>query len=1586
MPGQCPDPVASYGIVGNLTTICEGEAIHVDNKADEANPVSCIDYMVWDWGDGKRDTITDYNNKSHVYSFPPFDGSCSLGTGKNYDIELTVVYKNKDFHYQISPVKVRPKPQAVFSAPNPICIDKPMITLSNHSCYAETYKWTIQPGNITFTTESPQYTFPAIGKYTVTLEAFSPAAWGCGSSTTTQTIEVLPAPEGVAVANITDFCAPSLLKLSANGTKNYTAVKWSISVAGGGSYTWIGGDSVTHTLNAWASLNAPGEYTVKLEVWGAQDCTKDEVILDKIIIKSSPVAAWSGMPISGCLENGTFTFDPNSNVSNNGGYSNLTYQWFFQNGNPANFTGQNPPAVNYSATGQHLVTLVVTGDPDPANPCGRDTLKQNINITNESVVSVTPTGIPADGCGPFTVNFSNQSSGGAGWIWTVKKANGQPAVAPTDYEFVQNTTEKDQNPIIIFKTAFDFIVKMEMLNVACGSAKSWELPVKVKTAPKIMQLDPTPICVPATFQPKLSVQENGNDPAATFNWTFENGDPDEFPGIAPPGILYKTAGKSQIICTAQNSCATVSDTVVLELIQKQQVAIEVPHPDSLCKNGMPIQLKTNLTSAVFPPSLPNGLFDPANFPGGLHQIIVNNGSTDPGCATFDTTQIFVLDVDLKIGTLENFCDTIGTAQVLGFSPANNSVFSGGNYVSASGLANAQIAGFGNHKIYLTHTEAVLGCIFKDSLEFQVFELPESGIQTATDIGCTQIPVDFNYPHDPTGLSFSWDFGDGSAAATGSAVSHIFQNAGNYTVTLTARNGNDCTKTAQKDIKIEAPLQISLTLDPVEACAETDILLTCPVVGQNPNWLVFLGNFDTLVNFSNGVVQFPSGVEDTIFTVRAAGNNACPEVSEAVEILIHPLPDAILGVSSLTICSGDTVTFSQKSTGLPLTTAHFDSGQGYSGGMVPASKGFVYFAKNDLPTVYLAILSVENQCDAAADTVEILVLPESIQPFFQLNDTLLCVGDTLNIQSFATDPLHQNALQVTYQLENGTTLTSANALLVFDKPGRIGITQWVTDGCAWDSLKRWVTIRPAPEVGLTVAPDTICQNGTAILSFPDSLDAQFLSFEWKINGQPAAGGGKKLEYLWPNPGWQNVQLTVLHDTTGCRADISKNVHVRANPVPQIAASDSIDCGKLAVILTATNQQPDLFQTWFLSDGTTDVGNSIQHVFDSAGLFSVKLRTADVFGCFGEVEKGGFLVNPLPNPKFKTSGQFHCGTPAEVILKNETQDALGARWFLDGQLISTQTDTILNFEQAGNYKFTLRSVNQFGCEDEASHDFRVYPNLKAKAAVDSVFCQSEILPAQNLSENADGWRWDFGNGATSTLENPNYKYPQAGQYFLTLIAKQDSSCADTFHLKVELEVKISPVAGFSVRDTSKIGINDGSVICQDSSVGATDWLYEFADINFTSTEQNPQVQYTSNSFHTILQTVFNDLGCWDSTSVNFKPADFGGLVVPNAIMPNSRTRGLHTVFQPVGVGLDSYLIEVFSPGGDRVWWSDVLVNGSPTEFWDGRDAAGKELPAGAYLWKVEARLQSLSNQKPRWEGMPVSIGSDKKSTYGTVTLIR
>src|SRR6185503_12384563 len=72
-------------------------------------------------------------------------------------------------------------------------------------------------------------------------------------------------------------------------------------------------------------------------------------------------------------------------------------------------------------------------------------------------------------------------------------------------------------------------------------------------------------------------------------------------------------------------------------------------------------------------------------------------------------------------------------------------------------------------------------------------------------GTAPLTVNFSsagssYP-DGSIASYSWNFGDGTAASTNPAPAHVYQNAGNFTAVLTVTDNRGATATAQVGITV-----------------------------------------------------------------------------------------------------------------------------------------------------------------------------------------------------------------------------------------------------------------------------------------------------------------------------------------------------------------------------------------------------------------------------------------------------------------------------------------------------------------------------------------------------------------------------------------------------------------------------------------------------------------------------------------------------------------------------------------------------------------------------------------------------------------
>jgi len=119
----------------------------------------------------------------------------------------------------------------------------------------------------------------------------------------------------------------------------------------------------------------------------------------------------------------------------------------------------------------------------------------------------------------------------------------------------------------------------------------------------------------------------------------------------------------------------------------------------------------------------------------------------------------------------------------------------------------------------------------------------------------------------------------------------------------------------------------------------------------------------------------------------------------------------------------------------------------------------------------------------------------------------------------------------------------------------------------------------------------------------------------------------------------------------------------------------------------------------------------------------------------------------------------------------------------------------------------------------------------------------------------WMWTFGDGATSTQQNPEHKYSNIGSYTVTLTATNDNG-SNTVTKTDYITVVTKPVANFTSNVTSgKVPFN---VAFTDTSTGIpAGWIWNFGD-GRTSTIQNPLHTYFKAGNYTVSLTVSNVVG--------------------------------------------------------------------------------------------------------------------------------
>jgi hypothetical protein len=117
-----------------------------------------------------------------------------------------------------------------------------------------------------------------------------------------------------------------------------------------------------------------------------------------------------------------------------------------------------------------------------------------------------------------------------------------------------------------------------------------------------------------------------------------------------------------------------------------------------------------------------------------------------------------------------------------------------------------------------------------------------------------------------------------------------------------------------------------------------------------------------------------------------------------------------------------------------------------------------------------------------------------------------------------------------------------------------------------------------------------------------------------------------------------------------------------------------------------------------------------------------------------------------------------------------------------------DPVHQYKTEGDYLVRLIVQDKHGCYDTVDSTIRV--NITPTSSftyTENINGMTGKLQFSNKSNGADTYFWDFGNGQTSTDENPVVTYADDGSFTIMLISNNQFNCSDTTFFKYEFIFK-------------------------------------------------------------------------------------------------------------------------------------------------------------------------------------------------------
>jgi PGF-pre-PGF domain-containing protein len=210
------------------------------------------------------------------------------------------------------------------------------------------------------------------------------------------------------------------------------------------------------------------------------------------------------------------------------------------------------------------------------------------------------------------------------------------------------------------------------------------------------------------------------------------------------------------------------------------------------------------------------------------------------------------------------------------------------------------------------------------------------------------------------------------------------------------------------------------------------------------------------------------------------------------------------------------------------------------------------------------------------------------------------------------------------------------------------------------------------------------------------------------------------------------------------------------------------------------------------------------------------------------------------------------------------------FGDGSSKSTAENPSHKYSRAGIYTVSLKAGNGITSDSETKNGYitvREKPVVPVVEASFSANATSGKVPltvrfTDSSSGGPTSWKWDFGDGATSTTQNPVHTYSAAGTYSVTLTATNGTVSDD-----ITRSNYITPGNGPSASFTASPLEGEAPLAVQftDTSTGnPTKWEWDFGD-GSKSDVKSPSHTYSGAGTYTVKLTVTNSYG-----SDTFEPA--------------------------------------------------------------------------------------------------------------------
>lgn len=472
----------------------------------------------------------------------------------------------------------------------------------------------------------------------------------------------------------------------------------------------------------------------------------------------------------------------------------------------------------------------------------------------------------------------------------------------------------------------------------------------------------------------------------------------------------------------------------------------------------------------------------------------------------------------------------------------------------------------------------------------------------------------------------------------------------------------------------------------------------------------------------------------------------------------------------------------------------------------------------------------------------------------------------------TDKSKGNPTSWAWSFGDGGTSSEQNPIYLFEDEGNYTVKLTVGNSKGSDSEEKINLINVIPtECAAAFTQDKTTGLVPLEVLFRDKSKGSPTTWAWEF-GDGGTSSEQDPIYIYNTAGIFTVKLTISASCGAETVEKTNLINVSSSDIfAEFAADKTAGLAPLDVNFNDQSIGDPLSWVWEFGDGANASEQNPNHTYQNAGIFTVSLMVSSSVGADLEIKTN--LINVLPQGEptadFKATPLIGLA-PVKVQFTDISQGNPNSWvWIFGDGGISGLQNPLHEYRVAGFYSVTLTVSNENGADTENQINLinvqdEGDPVAEFQAEPLVGFSPITVKFTDLSNGNISSWLWDFGDGGSSSDQNPTHNYKTAG-IFSAELTVSGSTGADS-----EKKTNLINVADGGVSsDLSSAFVADARIVKPGGEIEFSDLssgdvvgrLWDFGD-NSTSNEQNPKHSYSNEEVYTVSLSVFNNDGKVDT----------------------------------------------------------------------------------------------------------------------------